>query len=104
MRKPPATLIAFVVLVVLALAGTFYFTPKPAPATEKAFTLVLENNALVSGPSQISVNEGDTVKLTVKSDLGGHLMLHGYDKDLVVGGGGEASLTFVAGKSGRFFI
>ena len=85
--------------------------PRPAPATAKIFTLVLQNDALASGESLMSVNQGDTVTLHLKSDRGGQIMIHGYEqelagheKELAIGDGGETTLSFVADKSGRYMI
>src|SRR5579871_6471791 len=96
--------VAVVAFICIVLAGTLYFTPKSAPASAKEFTLVIANNALASGPSLITVNQDDTVTLHIQSDRGGHVEVHGYEKEIEVGGGGEATLTFVADKSGRFDI
>ena len=104
MNRRFAALIAMIVLIGVVLAGVLYVTPKPPPATEKSFVLVIKDNALASGPSVMTVNQDDTVTLRVQSDRGGHLMVHGYEKELEVGGGGEATLTFVANKSGRFDV
>ncbi len=104
MNRVIALRIALVAAICAALAGVIYFTPKPAPANEKTFDLVLKDNALASGPSVMTVNQGDTVILHVQSDRGCHLELHGYEKELDVGGGGDATLNFVADKSGRFFL
>lgn len=96
--------IALVAVIAGVLAGLMYFMPKPMPATDKTFTLVLKDYALVSGPSRMMVNQGDTVTLRVKSNRGGHLMIHGYDQELAIGEAGESTLTFVVDKSGRFFM
>jgi len=104
MSRPVVIRVALVALLFAVLAGALYFTPKPAPATEKSFTLVLKDNALASGSSVMTVNQGDTVALHVQSDRGLHLELHGYEKEFDVGSDGEATLNFVADKSGRFFL
>jgi hypothetical protein len=85
--------------------------PRVAPATAKSYTLVLQDDALASGASLITVNQGDTVTLHLKSDRGGQIMIHGYEqeladheKELAIGDGGETTVTFVANKSGRYMI
>jgi plastocyanin len=103
--------IAVVALIGILLAGVLYFTPRLAPATAKTYTLVLKDDVLASGPSLMTVNQGDAVTLHVQSDREGHLMIHGYEKELTdhekelaIGAGGETSLTFVADKSGRYMV
>ena len=93
------------------LAGLVYFTPRVAPATAKTYTLALQDGALATGPSLISVNQGDTVTLNLRSDRSGQLMIHGYEQELsghegelAVGDSGQTTLTFVATKSGRYMI
>jgi plastocyanin len=103
-NRTVAARIALVVVIGAVLAGLLYFAPKPAPATSKSFTLVLANNALVSGPALMKVNQGDTVTLMLKSDREGHLMIHGYEQALLIGADGNGSLTFVADKSGLFTL
>jgi hypothetical protein len=104
MNRTVAARIALVAFIGVLLGGVIYFTPRLAPATEKTYALVLKDNALVSGPSLITVNQDDTVTLNIKSDREGHVMVHGYEKETAVGSGGETTLTFVTDKSGRFFI
>jgi hypothetical protein len=93
------------------LGGLVYFTPRVAPASAKTYTLVLQEGALASGPSLISVNQGDTVILNLRSDRSGQLMIHGYEQELsgqegelAVADGGQTTLSFVASKSGRYMI
>jgi hypothetical protein len=104
MSRTSAARLALVAFIGVLLAGVLYFTPKLAPATHKSFTLVLKSKALASGPSLITVNQDDTVTLNVKSDQEGRLMVHGYEKEIAVTAGDEARLTFVADKSGRYFL
>jgi hypothetical protein len=111
MNRILALRVATAVVIIGLLAGLLYFTPRPAPATAKTYTLVLQNDALVSGASLMTVNQGDTVTLHVKSDRGGQIMIHGYEQELTsheqelaVADGGETTLTFVADKSGRYMV
>jgi plastocyanin len=104
MKQARTIRIAMVLFIVGVLAGVLYFTPRLAPATAKSYTLVFKDNALASGPTLMTVNQGDTVTLRMKSDREGHFMIHGYQKELMVGQNGDASLTFVADQSGLFTI
>src|SRR5580692_3292140 len=109
MNRTLALRIATAAVIGALLAGLLYFTPKVVPASAKKYALVLQGAALVSGAPLMTVNQDDTVTLQVKSDRGGQIMLHGYerelkghDKELTVEAGGETTLTFVASKSGRY--
>jgi hypothetical protein len=111
LNRTLALRIATAVVICALLAGLLYFTPRLAPASAKTYTLVLQDDALASGASMMSVNQGDTVTLHLKSDRGGQIMIHGYEqelagheKELALVDGGETTLTFVADKSGRYMI
>jgi hypothetical protein len=111
LNRTPALRIATAIVIAALLAGLLYFMPRVAPPSAKTYSLVLENEALASGPSLMSVNQGDTVTLHVKSDQGGQIMIHGYEQDLAgqekaltLSDSGETTVTFVASKSGRYMI
>ena len=111
MNRTLALRIALVAVICALLAGLIFFAPKLAPASAKSYALVLQDDALASGASLMTVNQGDTVTLHLKSDRGGQIMIHGYEqelagqeKQLTVSDGGETTLTFVASKSGRYMI
>ncbi|MEX2014123.1 MAG: cupredoxin domain-containing protein [Parcubacteria group bacterium] len=56
-------------------------------------------------PSTITVNKGDTVKITLKNNDGTHnLNIEGYDnaKTNILNAGQEQTISFVASKSGTF--
>lgn len=106
-----AVRIATALVVGALLAGLLYFTPKLAPATAKTFVLVVQDDSLASGESVISVNQGDSVTLRIRSDRGGQIMIHGYEQELMgrggeltVNDGGEIAVTFVADRSGRYMV
>jgi len=104
MRHARTFRVALVLFIVAVLVGVLYVTPRLAPATAKSYTLVFRNNALASGPTLMTVNQGDTVTLRIQSDREGHFMIHGYQQELLVPKDGEASLSFVADQSGLFTI
>lgn len=111
MKKIIILLIAAVAIVV------FYFYQKPKPAAQtssgrtetqnsqpqrKTFDLVIKNKQLVSGPSLLEVNQGDSVAITITDDEGEELHLHGYDKAVELTANEPANLEFTADISGRF--
>jgi hypothetical protein len=91
-----------IIAMVLVICGTLYLRPQVAAPGEKVFSLEIRNHSLARGPAVMSVNQDDKVELHVKSDRATRVMVHGYEKELVVAESGEADLTFVADRSGRF--
>jgi len=105
------------VVVLAVLGGLFFiFQPKakaptknsptvsktaPTPAA-KTFELVVKNNKLVSGPTTLSVNQGDAVVIKITADVDGELHLHGYDKHIDFKKDQQGELSFVANTAGRF--
>ncbi|HKC05150.1 MAG TPA: plastocyanin/azurin family copper-binding protein [Patescibacteria group bacterium] len=77
--------------------------PTVAPSgPTKEFTVDGSNFAF--DPKTITVNKGDTVKITFKDDDGRHnLVIDGYDVSTnIIAGGSEDTITFLADKTGSF--
>jgi hypothetical protein len=79
----------------------------PLPAAEiKAaplvFDLVVKGGKLVSGSPVVKAREGDEVTLTITSDTGDEVHLHGYDRHLPLKAGEAATLHIQATRTGRF--
>ena len=68
----------------------------------EAFELTIKGGRLISGPALMQVHEGEQVTLTIKSDGGDELHLHGYDLHARISPGESASLRFTADRTGRF--
>ncbi len=84
----------FMVDVAQGIAGT---------GVTKTFDLTVTGKKIVSGSSTLTVNQGDTVSITVTdTDEGEELHVHGYDKSVEFEKGEKATITFVASASGRF--
>lgn len=73
-----------------------------AQADVKEFTLVSSNYKF--NPNQITVKQGDKVKITLKNTAGTHdLFIDGYKiQTKVIGAGKEEVLEFTADKTGTF--
>ncbi|MFA6552452.1 MAG: cupredoxin domain-containing protein [Candidatus Paceibacterota bacterium] len=71
-------------------------------STERDFTVNGKNFSF--DPSTITVNKGDTVKITFKDNDGFHdLKVDGYNVATSrINTGGEATVTFIADKAGSF--
>ncbi len=100
--------IIVIVVIVLAALGIFlYLNQKPAAPTvesaqPKVFMLVIKDKKIVSGSGNITVNQGDTVTLTITNDTDEEVHLHGYNIAMDVAANKPADLTFMASSSGRF--
>jgi Cupredoxin-like domain len=94
-----------ILLVLLALGGLFFFLRPDPRATEprtRTFDLSVEGGAM--SPEEISVSEGDRVKLRITSESPLELHLHGYDIEREVEPDEPAELSFEARLTGRFEI
>lgn len=90
----------------LALGGALWYLNSSLgglgdPSTRE-FTFVVEDGKLVDGPSELEVNEGDTVIITITTNEEEELHLHGYDRSIDLAPGEAATLTFVADMSGKY--
>ncbi len=115
----------FAVAGLAALAGLFVFfkppiAPPPAPplaaptaptATRapaatlpapRIFELMVAGGKLQSGPRLIQLRQGEAVTLKVTSDRNDELHVHGYDLHAHLHAHTPATLSFEAGRSGRF--
>lgn len=73
--------------------------------TAKTFDLMISGRKVTSGPSTLSVMQGDTVTITVMDmDEDEELHVHGYNKSVEFKKGEKVTLTFTASASGRFPI
>jgi hypothetical protein len=88
-----------ILLVLVGLAGLF-FSLRPDPRATGPRTV--EGGTM--SPEEISVSEGDRVKLRITSDGPLELHLHGYDIEREVEPDEPAELSFEANLTGRFEI
>ena len=73
-------------------------------ATEKTFTLEVNDGKLVDGSDTLKASQGDDIVIKVTSNQADELHLHGYDKEAELKPGVPSQLSFKADKSGRFII
>ncbi|MBI2330888.1 MAG: cupredoxin domain-containing protein [Chloroflexi bacterium] len=80
------------------------FAPLPAPAVApQARTFRIDARQYAYSPSELKVNQGDTVTLQlVSTDVVHGLYVDGYDVSVEADPGQSATLTFTANKSGSF--
>jgi hypothetical protein len=96
-----------VVLVVGLVLGGLFFLLRPdtqdSGPQDRRFDVSIEDGEM--SPEEISVNQGDTVKLRVSTDEPAEIHVHGYDVEQEVKPGREAEIAFEAGRpTGRFEI
>ena len=105
------TVLAAVILIALVVLF-FFLRPGGLPApesgdleeeTQEEVVAVAINEAIMS-PPEVTVYEGDQVKLRITSDRPIELHLHGYDLTEEVEPGETADLSFEATDTGRFGI
>jgi hypothetical protein len=87
-----------------ALALSLIIAGAPALAAELTFDIKIERGRVPDAMRLIRVNEGDVVKLRLKSDQSIVLHLHGYDIEKRVAAGAITELAFTAYATGRFPI
>lgn len=77
---------------------------KTSGPVTRNFTLEVQDGELVGGPRTLTVNEGDTVNITVTSNKDDEMHLHGYDKEVELTAGKPSTLSFTANLTGRFDV
>lgn len=78
---------------------------QPAPETQRTPDVVVDMIARnwEFEPSEIRVKSGDLVRINVRSEDVAHgLAIEGYGQSVDFGAGGNATLQFVADRSGEF--
>ena len=73
-------------------------------AATRTLALTVKNQAVVGGKRSLTVNTGDTVKLTVTSDAAAEVHVHGVEVMKDVTAGGTIELEFKASIDGVFPI
>lgn len=92
-------------LLLLMMAGLVVaFAPLPVPVTmPQERTFEIDARQFAYAPSELKVNQGDTVTIQlVSADVVHGLYIDGYDISVEADPGQSATLTFTAEKSGSF--
>lgn len=102
--RPKAAKASLVTRVVLGLLlfGMSLVQTDGAEAEERVFRVTLSGGSAPEGAPTFRVREGDSVTLEITSDRALEVHLHGYDLQLRLQPGKEASLRLEARHSGRF--
>jgi hypothetical protein len=74
----------------------------PISMATKPFAFHLIKGRVVTSESLVRINQGETVEITVQSDLPGELHLHAYRLKLPIMDNSPQKLSFKANASGKF--
>jgi hypothetical protein len=78
--------------------------PEPAPRPEPVPEVVIQGGQPVGGPLEIEVDEGDTVRFAVDSDVDEEIHVHGFDLHKDVSAGQRVEMAFDAEFTGIFEV
>ncbi|WP_394298631.1 hypothetical protein [Streptomyces lavendulae] len=87
-----------------APAPTGPATPSGAPRADRTVTLAVRDGKVVPTTGRTEVKRGERVALRVTSDRADTLHVHGYDKELALPAGQEATLILTADRTGLFEV
>ncbi len=76
----------------------------PARPKNPAIQIVVKNGKPVGGVEKISVDKGDRIKFTVRSDVADEVHFHGYDISKEVGPGEPAKFSVPATLDGIYEV
>ncbi|WP_234308601.1 cupredoxin domain-containing protein [Streptomyces sp. NRRL F-4428] len=82
-------------------------TQPPAPGQEQAdrtVVITVRDGKVSPAPARTELRRGERVALRVTSDRADTLHVHGYDKELALPAGQEATLTLTADRTGLFEV
>ncbi|MFC6985889.1 hypothetical protein [Streptomyces cirratus] len=80
-------------------------TPSSAsPEADRTITLTVRAGKVSPAPGRVEVKRGERVALRVISDRADTLHVHGYDKELALPPGQEATLVLTADRTGLFEV
>jgi len=94
------TLVAAIALVAIAVPATA--TAKGAAVRPVVVSITVVNGRPIGGIKRPSVKKGQTVRIVVRTNLGGKVHLHGYNVEKTVKKGVPTVIQLVARIPGRF--
>jgi hypothetical protein len=94
---------AAVLILALVFANPGGSTKSTAPVV-RHFTVTVAGGRPVGGVTVLKANKGDTIDLTVASNVADEIHIHGYDLHMTVPAGGSAKFSFKATIDGNFVI
>ncbi|MFJ8015271.1 hypothetical protein [Streptomyces sp. NPDC096339] len=89
------------------LPGGHGHTPTPsqaAPEADRTVTVTVRDGKVSPAPARTELRRGERVALRVTSDRADTLHVHGYDKELALPAGQEATLILTVDRTGLFEV
>ncbi|MGW0896372.1 hypothetical protein ACWD0G_05140, partial [Streptomyces goshikiensis] len=71
---------------------------------DRTVTITIRGGKVTPAPGRTELRRGERVALRVTSDRADTLHVHGYDKELALPAGQEATLTLTADRTGLFEV
>ncbi|WP_199920544.1 hypothetical protein [Streptomyces katrae] len=78
--------------------------PSPEAQAGRTVTLTVRDGKVTPAPGRTELRRGERIALRVTSDRADTLHVHGYDKELALPAGQEATLVLTADRSGLFEV
>ncbi|MFD3552466.1 hypothetical protein ACFWWA_10215 [Streptomyces goshikiensis] len=78
--------------------------PAESPQADRTVTITIRGGKVTPAPGRTELRRGERVALRVTSDRADTLHVHGYDKELALPAGQEATLTLTADRTGLFEV
>ncbi|MCX4525038.1 cupredoxin domain-containing protein [Streptomyces sp. NBC_01551] len=78
--------------------------PAASPQADRTVTVTIREGKVTPAPGRTELRRGERVALRVTSDRPDTLHVHGYDKELALPAGQEATLTLTADRTGLFEV
>ncbi|XDV69068.1 hypothetical protein AB5J51_30415 [Streptomyces sp. R33] len=78
--------------------------PSPQAQADRTVTLAVRDGKVSPAPGRTELRRGERIALRVTSDRSDTLHVHGYDKELALPAGQEATLVLTADRSGLFEV
>ncbi|MER5809294.1 hypothetical protein ABT143_14050 [Streptomyces sp. NPDC002033] len=78
--------------------------PSGAPQADRTVTLAVRDGKVIPATGRTEVKRGERIALRVTSDRADTLHVHGYDKELALPAGQEATLVLTADRTGLFEV
>ncbi|MET9700319.1 hypothetical protein ABZY31_25855 [Streptomyces sp. NPDC006529] len=79
-------------------------SPDPAATADRTVTLTVHDGKVTPAPGRTELKRGERVALRVTSDRADTLHVHGYDKELTLPAGQEATLVLTVDRPGLFEV
>ncbi|MFJ3881881.1 hypothetical protein ACIPW5_31120 [Streptomyces sp. NPDC090077] len=78
--------------------------PREAPPADRTVTIAVRDGKVVPATGRTELKRGERLALRVTSDRADTLHVHGYDKELALPAGQEATLVLTADRTGLFEV